>query len=59
MSTVLVEGAGSMSKSVTAVAMFWLALVKAGRCASPPPPLTTGGGGRFLGLSLGGGEIHC
>jgi hypothetical protein len=58
MSTVLVEGAGSMSKSVTVVAMFWLALVKVGRCASPPP-LTTGGGGRFLGLSLGGGEIHC
>jgi hypothetical protein len=54
LSTALVECAGSMSRSVATAAMFWLALAMVGI-----GPLTAGSGARLLGLSSGGGEVHC
>jgi hypothetical protein len=38
LSTQSVEGGGNLSRSVAVVAMFWLALAKAGCCPTPPPP---------------------
>jgi hypothetical protein len=44
LSTPLVEGAGKVFRSVTAVTIFWLALAKVG---SSPPPLAVGRYGPF------------
>jgi hypothetical protein len=41
LSTPLAEDAGSMSRSMATIAMFWLALVKA-RSYPRPPPLVAG-----------------
>jgi hypothetical protein len=56
LSTPSVEDGGNVSRSMSVVATFWLALVKVGH--PPPSPLTADGGSHSLGLSLGGGEVH-